>query len=147
LYGKVVSAKCNPYYASIKSNKVRAHVGPGQNYKLVCEYISKGLPVMITAKYDHWRRVVDPDGTESWVHKSLLSSKRRVISRCGKYCELRKDSNDNSPLIAYIKKNVIMELVIVRGNWCKIEANFRDDKYVGWIKKENLFGVLDNETS
>lgn len=146
LYAKINSAPCSPYYASTKSKKVNAHVGPGKNYKLVCEYTEKGVPVVITAKYDHWRRVKDSDGTESWIHKSQLSTKRFVITTSEKPCDLMKDTNDASQMIARIKKNVIMELLSVRGNWCKIEVFYKGNKISGWLKKENLFGVFDNET-
>jgi SH3-like domain-containing protein len=136
---------CSPYYASIKANKVNAHVGPGKNYKIAREYIALGTPVVITAKYDHWRRIKDPEGEVYWVHKNMLSPKRFVISISKNLSILREDSNDNSRIIAKIKKNVIMKLISARGNWCKVGINYKNRKYDGWIRKDSIFGVFDNE--
>ena len=143
--GSIKSGLCSPYFASIKSNRVNAHVGPGKNYKVTCEYVAPGVPVIITAKYDHWRRVKDPDGVECWIHKSMLSPKRFVISISQTPIPLMKKTNDNSKIIAQIKKNVIMKLLSVRGNWCEVETIYKERKYKGWIKKNSVFGVSNNE--
>jgi len=144
-FGFIKSGICDPYYASIKSNKVNSHRGPGQEYKISFEYIQKGLPVMIIAKYDHWRKIRDPFGSESWIHKSLLSSKRFVMTINNTPTKLMEDSNDNSNLIALIKKNVIMELIAARGNWCSVRIYSGGEKYRGWLKKSDVFGVFENE--
>ncbi len=141
----IKSGICDPYYASIKSNKANSHRGPGKEYKISFEYIQKGMPVMIIAKYDHWRKIKDPFGSESWIHKSLLSSKRFVMTTNNTSAKLMSDSNDNSNLIALIKKNVIMELIAVRGKWCEVKIYSGGEKYRGWIKKSDVFGVFDNE--
>ncbi|MDR0744349.1 MAG: SH3 domain-containing protein [Holosporales bacterium] len=144
-FAEIKSGLCSPYYASIKSNKVNAHVGPGINYKITCEYIMKGVPVIITAKYDHWRRIRDPDGMVCWVHKSMLSPKRFVITISENLSNLRENTNDSSKIIAKIKKNVVMRLISVRGNWCKVEIDYGNKTYNGWVKKDSIFGVFNNE--
>lgn len=141
----IKSCLCSPYFASIKSNRVNAHVGPGKNYKITCEYIASGVPVVITAKYDHWRRIKDPDGVECWIHKSMLSPKRFVISISKTPIPLKEKTNDGSKVIAKIKQNVIMRLLSVRGNWCEVEAIYKNKKYKGWIQKNTVFGVSNNE--
>ena len=35
----IKSYRCEPYYASIKSNRVNSHRGPGKEYKISYEYI------------------------------------------------------------------------------------------------------------
>ncbi len=142
----IKSGVCDPYYASLKSDKVNSHKGPGKEYKICFEYIKKGIPVMIIAKYDHWRKIKDPSGDESWIHKSLLSPKRFVITISENPAKLISESNDSGNLIAFVKKNVVMELMSIRGNWCRIELYSKDKKYMGWMKKENIFGVFENET-
>lgn len=141
----IKSGTCDPYYASIRSNKANSHRGPGTEYKISFEYIQKGTPVMIIAKYDHWRKIKDPFGSESWIHKSLLSQKRFVITVSNTPTKLMEESNDNSNLIAFVKKNVIMELVAARGNWCNVKIYNGGEKFRGWIKKSEVFGVFENE--
>ena len=143
----IKSGRCEPYYASIKSNRVNSHRGPGKEYKISYEYIQKGTPVMVIAKYDHWRKVKDPVGDESWIHKSMLSPKRFVIVMSTNPTELRQKSNETSKIIAYVKKNVVLELATVRGNWCNVIFRGNTGKYSGWIKKSDVFGVFENETT
>lgn len=145
IFAFIKSGICDPYYASIKSNKVNSHKGPGKEYKISFEYVQKGMPVMIIAKYDHWRKIRDPFGSESWIHKSLLSPKRFLITTNNEPSKLMNESNDNSNLIALIKKNVIMELVAARGKWCNVKIDNGRGKYRGWIKKSDVFGTFDNE--
>ncbi len=143
----IKSGYCKPYYASIKSNRVNSHIGPGKDYRVVCTYIQAGTPVLITAKYDHWRKIKDPAGDECWIHKSLLSPKRHVIIKAKDVVPLTADTRESSKSIAFIKTNVVLELVTVRGNWCKVSVKYLNKKYSGWIKKNTVFGVFDNETS
>ena len=143
---EINSGICQHYYASIKANKANSHVGPGKDYKISCEYIVRGVPVVIIAKYDHWRKIQDPTGAVSWIHKSLLSPKRFVITIGDGVCQIRENSNDSANVIADVKKNVVMNLLSVRGNWCKVETTYLGKKYIGWIKKTSVFGVFNNET-
>lgn len=147
LDARIKSYRCEPYYASIKSNRVNSHRGPGKEYKISFEYIQRGTPVMIVAKYDHWRKVIDPAGDESWIHRSMLSPKRFVMVMCESPTKLMQKSNETSAVVAYVKKNVVLELATVRGNWCNVVFRGNTGKYSGWIKKSDVFGVFENETT
>ncbi len=143
----IKSGRCEPYYASIKSNRVNSHRGPGKEYKISYEYIQKGTPVMVIAKYDHWRKVKDPLGDESWIHKSMLSPKRFVMVTSENPTKLMEKSNETSELVAYVRKNVVLELISVRGNWCNVVFRGSTENYSGWINKSAVFGVFENETT
>lgn len=146
LLAYIKSGACEPYYASIKSNEANSHRGPGKEYKISYKYIQKGTPVMIIAKYDHWRKIKDSDGDESWIHKNMLSSKRFVIVT-NSTARLMDQTNNASKITAYIKKNVILELIAVRGKWCNVSFRGNIGKFSGWIKKSDVFGVFENEIS
>jgi SH3-like domain-containing protein len=141
----IKSCVCDPYYASIKSNKANSHFGPGQEYKIRFVYIQKGTPVMIVAKYDCWRKIKDAGGFESWIHKSLLSTKRFVITISDEPSKLISNLNDSSTLVAVVEKGVIMELLSMRGKWCRVRLA-DNGNYNGWIMKKNVFGAFDNES-
>ena len=99
---------------------------------------------MILAKYDHWRKIKDPLGNESWIHKNLLSSKRFLITiKDG--VKLREHSNESSKELALINKNVVMELKSISGKWCNVNITSAGEKYRGWIQKSDVFGVFENE--
>ncbi len=40
----------------------------------------KGLPLIVVAETDTWRKVRDMKGDESWVHRPALSGIRNVIT-------------------------------------------------------------------
>ena len=141
----IKSGACDPYYVSTKSNRVNSHRGPGKEYKISFEYVLKGVPLVVTAKYDHWRKVKDPNGDESWIHKSLLSPKRYAIVITEAPARLRENSNESSGIVAFLKKNVVMELISIRGKWCRVLIDCKYGKYMGWIKKTDVFGVFENE--
>ncbi|MDR0942355.1 MAG: GW dipeptide domain-containing protein [Holosporales bacterium] len=130
---------------SIKANKVNAHVGPGKDYRIKFEYILKGLPVIVVAKYDNWFKIEDPDRDYGWLHKSLLSPERFVISRNQDVAPIMSNSNDSSNIIARVSRNVVMKLRSIRGNWCKVELNYDGKKISGWINRGNVFGIMNNE--
>ena len=102
---------------------------------------------MVIAKYDHWRKVKDPLGDESWIHKSMLSPKRFVIVTSENETKLMQKSNESSDIVAYVKKNVVLELISVRGNWCNVVFRGNTENYSGWISKSSVFGVFENETT
>jgi SH3-like domain-containing protein len=130
---------------SIKGDNVNARVGPGGNYKVRCIYVVCGLPVVVVAKYDTWYKIVDPDGDECWIHKSMLSPRRRVVVANVDATRIHERSNDSTCVIAYARKNVVMELVRIRGNWCEVSVAYNGSKVHGWVNRATVFGVADNE--
>lgn len=104
----------------------------------------KGVPVLINAKYDHWRRIVDPDGTEGWLHKNQLSIKRHVMTMKDDV-SLMSGTKEQSKILAKIKRNVIMDLKEIRGNWCKVSCKYNSKKFSGWVKKTDTFGTFKDE--
>eukprot|EP01039_Chlorochromonas_danica_P014165 gene14165-16492_t len=85
-------------YASLRANAVNLHVGPGNNYPIDWLYIRQGMPVEIIAEFDTWRQIRDWQGTQGWVHKSLLSG-RRTIWVLHTIKNLRKDPDIKAQII------------------------------------------------
>ena len=141
---KISSGLCTPYFVSLKVSTANLRVGPGRYYKIVLKYVNKGLPVLITAKCDHWRRITDPDGTSGWLHKSQLSTKRYVIITKNNV-PLMSSTRDSAKVLATINKNVVMELKEIRGIWCKVHCRYNSKNFSGWVKKSDTFGTFDEE--
>lgn len=129
-----------PRFASIRSNKVNVHVGPGKTYPIEWTYTRQGLPVEIIAEFDTWRQIKDSEGSVSWVHKSLLSGKRTVLIK-GKQQKLRRAATHDARIVAYLDPGVIAKIKKCDQKWCYVDAN----GYSGWIAKESLWGVYDHE--
>jgi SH3-like domain-containing protein len=100
---------------------------------------------MVVAKYDTWCKVVDPDGDECWIHRSMLSPRRRVIVTSIDGTRIHERSNDSACVIACAKKDVVMELVRIRGNWCEVKIEYNDSRIHGWVARADVFGINDHE--
>lgn len=134
-YGQIISKVVDPYFASIKVSKTNLRVGPGKDYKILYKYTKKNLPVLITAKYDNWRRIKDWDGDEGWIHKSQLSTIRYVLTKNN--CEIYKTKDNQSTVQAKLKKNVLLKLNKIEDKYCYVEKK----KIKGFVLKQYLYGV------
>jgi len=134
-----------PRFASLRSKSVHLHVGPGNNYPIDWKFIRQGLPVEIIAEFDTWRQIRDWQGTQGWIHKSLLSG-RRTAWVMNEICSLRKEPDEKSKVIARLEPGVVPKLLECRNKWCRVEAQSPDgSSYRGWINRGNLWGVYAHE--
>jgi len=136
-----------PRFVSLKASKVNLRVGPSTEYAVSWRYTRSGVPMEIIQEYDHWRRVRDTDGTEGWIHQSLLSGERTASvapwkrGKDGAYVDLRNEPQKNSQLVAKLEPGVVVRLDECNGNWCR--AEIKDVE--GWISQEDLWGAYPGE--
>ena len=131
-----------PRFASLRSDDVNMRTGPGTRYPIEWQFTHKGLPVEITAEYDIWRKVRDPEGAEGWVHKSALTGKRAAIITGTMPRELRDGEDDTSVSLAHLEPGAVGQLLGCGKEWCKVK--FSDIK--GHLKKTDFWGAYPNET-
>jgi SH3-like domain-containing protein len=129
-----------PRFASLRASVVNMRTGPGTRYPVEWVYIQRSLPVEITAEFDVWRKIRDADGTEGWVHQSMLTGKRTVMVRDGLE-PLRRDPEADSPAIARVEPKVIGRLLSCGDAWCRVEIS----GLRGWMERRHLFGILPGE--
>jgi SH3-like domain-containing protein len=109
-------------------------------YPIAWVYTRKSLPVEITAEYDIWRRVRDPEGTEGWISKAELTGKRSAIVT-GRSYELRSKRDDQSTVLAHLEPGAIGQLVSCEQEWCKVKF----DSAKGFLRKTSFWGAYPNE--
>jgi len=129
-----------PRFVSLRANKVNMRTGPGKRYPVDWMFVHHGLPVEIVAEFDDWRRVRDWQGTEGWVHRSMLSGTRTVVVRGGLQ-PLRRNPNPNAPMIARVMEKVVGRVLKCEKNWCRITIG----KKRGWMRYSHLWGVYPEE--
>ena len=134
-----------PRFASHRSNSIHMHVGPGNNYPIEWKFIRQGLPVEVVAEFDTWRRVRDHQGTEGWVHKSLLSGKRTVIIM-GSLQNLYDKPDSQSSIVARIEPSVVAVVLETQPNWCKIEIRNEQGRFKGWVSRKQVWGIYADES-
>ncbi len=126
-----------PHFASLASDKVFLREGPTYDHPVLWVYRRKGLPVLVTAQYDVWRRVRDSDGTVGWINDSMLSAARTVVVTARSPAPLRAGAAPNSKTLALAQPGVIAKLEACEPAACEISAGGVD----GWIDKKNIWGV------
>jgi SH3-like domain-containing protein len=157
-----------PRFVSIKSNEATLRSGASKNAAVLSIFIKKNEPIEIIAESENWRKIRDFEGEEGWIHSSLLSGKRYVVVSVDKnitstaetkstknnstqtqdnknakdFIELKSDKADTSNTKAKLYNGLRCKLLKIDDQYCKIECN----QISGWIKKQFLWGVYDNET-
>jgi len=133
-----------PRFASLRSNSVHAHVGPGTSYPIEWRFIRQGLPVEIIAEFDTWRLVRDFQGTVGWVHKSLLSGKRTVVIM-GCLQNLHEKPDAQSSVVARVETGVVATILEKQSSWCKIEIRNDQGHFKGWVARKVVWGIYADE--
>jgi len=129
-----------PRYVSLRADEVRLRAGPNISYPIEWVLRRRHLPVEIIAEFELWRRVRDPQGAEGWVHQSLLSGRRYIVT-IGETRTLRRRAEPDAPPVARVEAGVVGELIECQGAWCRVEAGgFR-----GWLRRIEIWGVYPNE--
>ena len=95
---------------------------------------------MVMAEHEFWRKVRDAEGTEGWMHRSLLSGLRTALLR-GTVADLHHLPDMKTPVILQAEPGVIGKLLKCRKFWCQMELG--DTR--AWIRRSAIFGALATE--
>lgn len=125
-------------YAVLDADKVNLRAGPGLRYPVEWVFVRRGWPVEIISEFGYWRKVRDIDGTSGWVHRNLLSAKRRVIVM-GDIEIAYRDPDPAAEQVMMLEKGVVADLEECDGDWCQIVAGSRE----GWARRDKLWGTED----
>lgn len=130
-----------PRFVSLKNAKGFARRGPGLTHRIDWVYTHEGMPLKITAEYEHWRRVEDWEGAGGWVHYSLLSGVRsaQIIADMA---DVFTRPVDGSSVEFRAERNVVGWLLECIPDWCRISV--QGEK--GWVRKADIWGVTPAET-
>lgn len=130
-----------PRFVTLRSEEVNLRAGPGVRYPVEWVFVRRQMPVEILQEFENWRRIRDVDGTEGWVHQSMLTGRRAAVVT-GQMRELRRRPETEAPVVAKVEPGVIGALLECRDAWCRIETGgFR-----GWLARDQIWGVYPNET-
>ena len=125
-----------PRYVSLKSSEGNARRGPGLTHRIDWVFTRAGMPLRITAEYEHWRRVEDSEGLGGWVNYSLLSGARSVLV-IQDMAEFRTAPEDAAGVAYQAELGVIGRLLQCDPDWCRIAVEGEK----GWVRKTALWGV------
>ena len=130
-----------PRYVSLKSNDSNLRIGPSINYPIKIKYIVQNFPLKLTEEYQDWRKVIDFEKNEGWVHKSLIKAERNGIIVNIRNNEAPLYNSINGRLIGVAQEKNIVQILKCKIDWCLVKQN----RNKGWIEKKFLWGVKKNE--
>lgn len=129
-----------PRFVTLRSGEVNVRSGPGVRYPVEWVFQRRDMPVEITAEFDTWRRIRDWEGSEGWVHQSMLSGRRAVVVM-GDVRPMHAKADPAAGLIARAEPGVIGWLLRCEREWCEVNLS----GYRGWMKRVELWGVYEHE--
>ena len=130
-----------PRYVSLKSNDSNIRIGSSKNYPIILKYILKNIPLEITDEYGNWRKVIDFEKNEGWLHSSLIKAERFGIIFSPYEESVQVLKKPEGRVIGKIGKRNVVKIERCLKKWCLISIN----KNKGWISKINLWGVYEDE--
>lgn len=129
-----------PRYVTLRADEVNVRTGPGVRYPVDWVFVRENMPVEIVSEFENWRKIRDFEGTEGWVHQSMLSGRRAVLV-IGRNRTLRRESTDSAPAVAHMEPGVIAWLDSCVQEWCEIEVAGLS----GWVHRSAIWGVRADE--
>lgn len=129
-----------PRFASLRADKVHLRTGPGVRYPVDWIFVQRSMPIEIVAEFENWRKVRDWQGTEGWVHRTMLSGKRMAVVKGG-IQPLRRKPDPNAELTARVMEKVLGRILECEGEWCRIEI----ENQRGWMRRTHFWGVYSDE--
>lgn len=131
-----------PRYVSLKADNVSLRQGPGPEYPAAWVFKRTGLPVEIIEEAELWRKVRAADGTEGWVHMSLLSGRRTALIKGESAAvTLRADDSEGARPVAQVEAGVLASIIACERGWCRVSVG----DYRGYIEQSKLWGTYPNE--
>tara|TARA_B100000035_G_scaffold46214_1_gene34969 strand:+ start:1351 stop:1803 length:453 start_codon:yes stop_codon:yes gene_type:complete len=137
IFFQISSVSSDEKFLSLKKNKVNVRYGPGFDFPIKYIYKKINLPIKQIDKKENFRRIIDYKKNSGWIHISQLKKVNSVITENDKI--LFKKPTIFSEPIANIKKGRLLIIKKCENEWCKAET----DIFKGWIKKNNLWGVIN----
>jgi SH3-like domain-containing protein len=130
-----------PRYVSLRTDEANIRTGPGVQYPIEWVFTRRHMPVEVVEHFEYWRKIRDVEGTEGWVHTSMLSGKRYALVT-GEIRSLRRKPEQGAPEAARLEPGVIGQILECQGQFCRLEAG----GIKGWLARSEFWGVYPNET-
>jgi SH3-like domain-containing protein len=143
-----------PRFVVTRSTPINVRVGPGPKYDVLWVYKVAGTPVEIIQEFDVWRKIRDVDGSEGWVHQTMLTGGR--AGYVGSWIAdpqvaLRVSATPDAGVSAWLTPGFPVKISSCDSGWCAVTAmdhpsNGRPTPYSGYLPEEDIWGVYKGES-
>lgn len=134
-----------PRFVSVAVGEANVRSGPNTRNPILWQYRRRGLPVLVTAELEGWRRVRDQSGGEGWMHVRLLSG-RRTVAVAGGIRRLHGAPGEGARVLLRLEPGVLADLLDCEAAWCRVDVPTPDGERRGWLRRGDLWGVLPGES-
>ncbi len=125
------------YFLMLKNKKVNVRYGPGFDYPIKFVYNKKYLPIKIIDKKENFRKIIDIENNNGWIHTSQLRKAKSFILLKDQLL-FSKPTKYSRPILK-INKGRLLLIKKCKKKWCKIKT----EKYVGWVETKNVWGYIN----
>lgn len=131
-----------PRFVSLRAGEVNMRSGPGVQYPVDWVYKRRHLPMEVIAEFQTWRKVRDHQGTQGWVHQSMIGGERTAIV-LGRMRTARAKPESGSRALAKLEPDVITQVLQCpkESGWCRIRASGIE----GWLRRVEIWGIQKGE--
>ena len=123
------------YFLTLRNNTTNLRQGPSFDYPVKIFYKKKHLPVLVLDSSDNFRKIRDHENNTGWIHVSQLSKKKAALANEDLVTIFKNSTVFSTPLVV-LEKGRLCLISKCKDEWCKV----RTDKYLGWVKKQSLWG-------
>ena len=125
-----------PRFVSLKFSKVNGRTGPSRDHPIAWQYQRRGLPLLIVAETEMWRKVRDISGDEAWVRKPALSGARTALAI--ETTSIRTRPNMEAREVARTDPKALLRLQDCKNGWCEVKS---ETGLKGWAQQNMLWGA------
>ena len=131
-----------PRFVSLRAAEANLRTGPGVQYPVEWVYNRAQLPLEVIAEYHTWRKVRDSQGTQGWMHQSMLDGRRTAVVM-GALRTLRQKPDAEAAAVARVEPGVVGRVLECPdgSGWCRLDV----DGFQGWMRRAELWGVYRTE--
>lgn len=126
-----------PRYVSLKFGRINGRNGPSVRHPALWQYRRKGLPLIVVAEMDIWRKVRDMHGDESWVRTQALSGQHNGVALLD--VSLHSRPKETARIKAIAEKGALLHILQCNAeNWCQVSSKAG---YKGWVLRNQMWGA------
>ena len=113
---------------AVSANVANVRSGPGAKHAVIWK-IEKYHPIFVFKKSDPWYQFKDFEGDKGWVHKSLVSKIKTVITKTD-ISNIRSGPGTKYKVLFKVEKGIPFKILNREGHWIHIQ---HADGHKGWI--------------
>jgi SH3-like domain-containing protein len=100
--------------------------------------VNRGYPLEILVALTDWTKVRDATGAMAWIETRHLTDRRTVMVRVP-VADVRREADENAPLVFQAQQNVVLDLVAVgSGGWIQIR---HPEGGTGFVRTQHVWGI------